>query len=96
MNRRDAALAAVLEQLGITITRAPAGAWGWAIHNAQIRRDWQGDYPTPAVAAEAALAWLLEQARRGVLCRHLHGDVPDDMGVPLVVACDQLAWSSRN
>lgn len=85
----------LLQRVGSSMPCRPSGVWGRAVHNAQLRRDRQRAYPTSAVAAEVAVAWLLEQAWCGVPGRQLHAAVPDDNGVPLVVAYDQLAWSSR-
>ena len=78
MNDCDDATAMALARIGISITRheSPDG-WGWAMQNAKMIRDWDGPYATPTAAIEAALAWLLEHARKGLLCRHTHPPTPE-------------------
>jgi hypothetical protein len=71
---------AMLERIGITIAprRPGESGWGWSIANDKIIRDWQGPHPTPTAAAEAGLSWLVEQARKGIVCNHLHSTPIDD------------------
>lgn len=79
---QEHAIIAMLERIGITIAprRQGESGWGWSIANDKIIRDWQGPHPTPSAAAEAGLGWLVEHARKGILCDHLHptpiGDDP--------------------
>ncbi len=70
----------MLERIGIMITPRRQGeqGWGWSIQNTKIIRDWQGPHATPVAAAEAGLSWLVEQARKGVVCDHLHPVPIDD------------------
>jgi hypothetical protein len=77
---QERAIIAMLERVGITIAPRRQGeqVWGWSIQNDKIIRDWQGAYATPAAAAEAGLSWLVEQARKGIVCDHLHPVVIDD------------------
>src|SRR3954463_15175716 len=66
--------------VGISITphaQAERG-WGWSIQNDKIIRDWEGPYATPADAIEAGLAWLVEHARKGLVCNHTHAVVVDN------------------
>ena len=79
MADQERAIIAMLERIGITIAPRRQGeqGWGWSIQNDKIIRDWQGLYATPAAAAESGLSWLLEYARRGIVCDHLH-PVPID------------------
>jgi hypothetical protein len=71
---------ALLERIGITIgpRRDGDSDWGWSIANDKIVRDWQGPYPSPSAAAEAGLSWLVEYARKGIVCDHLHPTPIDD------------------
>jgi hypothetical protein len=69
-----------LARIGITIApdaRAGRG-WGWSIESDKIIRGWDGPYATSADAARAALGWLLEYARKGLLCHHVHPVAIDD------------------
>ena len=77
---QERAIIALLERVGIMIAPRRQGelGWGWAIQNDKIIRDWQGPYATPAAAAEAGLSWLIEHARKGIVCDHLHPVVIDD------------------
>jgi hypothetical protein len=77
---QERAIIALLERIGITIAPRRQGepGWGWSIQNDKIIRDWQGPYPTPAAAAEAGLSWLMEYARKGIVCNHLHPAPIDD------------------
>jgi len=79
VNYREAATAEVLSSIGITIRQHPKTnqGWGWSIQNDKIIRDWEGPYPTLADAAAAALAWLVEYARKGLFCHHIHTDSVD-------------------
>ena len=69
-----------LAGIGITIAAGAQakGGWGWSIQNDKIIRDWEGPYATPAEAGQAALAWLLEYARKGLLCHHVHPVAADN------------------
>jgi hypothetical protein len=85
MADQEHAAIAMLERIGITIAPRRAGeiGWGWSIANDKIIRDWQGPYPTPSAAAEAGLNWLVEHARKGIVCTHLHpAPVEDDPLAP--------------
>ena len=78
---QDRAIIAMLERIGITIAprRHGEGSWGWSIQNDKIILDWQGPHATPAAAAEAGLSWLVEHARKGIVCDHLHpAPIEDD------------------
>src|SRR5688572_19151093 len=77
---QEYAISAMLERIGITIAPRHPGesGWGWSIANDKIIRDWQGPHPTPMAAAEAGLSWLVEQARKGIVCNHLHPTPIDD------------------
>jgi hypothetical protein len=80
VNDQECAIVAALARVGISITprERPEGGWGWSIQNDKIVRDWQGPYCTPAEASSAALAWLVEYARKGLLCHHIHPPAIDD------------------
>ncbi|HJZ48121.1 MAG TPA: hypothetical protein VKE41_13175 [Roseiflexaceae bacterium] len=80
MADQERAIIAMLEQIGITIAprRHGESGWGWAIQNDKIIRNWQGPYATPSAAAEAGLSWLVEHARKGIVCDHLHPVPIDD------------------
>jgi hypothetical protein len=80
MTDKECAISEALKQIGIAITpRAQAGCgWGWSIENAKIIHDWEGPYATATDAAGAALDWLLEYARKGLLCHHVHTPAIDD------------------
>ena len=80
MNNQEFVTDEMLASIGITIAaHAKTGqGWGWSIQNDKIVRDWEGPYPTPAGAAVAALAWLLEYAHKGLLCHHIHTAPVDD------------------
>jgi hypothetical protein len=77
---QERAIIAMLERIGITIAPRRQGeqGWGWSIQNDKIIRDWQGPHATPAAAAESGLNWLVEHARKGVVCDHLHPAPIDD------------------
>jgi hypothetical protein len=77
---QEHAIIAMLERIGIAIAprRAGESGWGWSIANDKIIRDGQGSYPTPSAAAEAGLTWLVEHARKGIVCDHLHPTPIDD------------------
>lgn len=98
MNDQDHATANVLARIGISITRhaSPGDGWGWAMQNAKIIRDWEGPYPTPATAIEAALTWVLEHARKGLLCHHVHPATPE-ASIPVDGnSFTQPAWYTLN
>lgn len=80
MTNQETALIEVLARMGISITpnTKPAGGWGWSIANTKMVLDWQGPHSTPACAAGAATDWLLEHARKGLLCHHVHSAPVDD------------------
>ncbi|HEU5101059.1 MAG TPA: hypothetical protein VFU22_18670 [Roseiflexaceae bacterium] len=80
MADQEYAIIAMLERIGITIAPRRLGEsdWGWSIANDKIIRDWQGPHPTASAAAEASLSWLVENARKGVVCNHLHPVPIDD------------------
>ena len=80
MADQERAIIAMLERVGITIAprRQDQGGWGWSIQNDKIIRDWQGPHATPSAAAEAGLSWLIEHARKGIVCDHLHPVPIDD------------------
>jgi hypothetical protein len=91
---REHAATEVLSSIGITIRRHPKTnqGWGWSIHNDKIIRDWEGPYPTQAYAATAALAWLVEHARKGLLCHHVHTEpIDDDLMAPWLKAFEERA-----
>jgi len=77
---QERAIIAMLERIGITIAPRHQGdqVWGWSIQNDKIIRDWQGPHATPAAAAESGLSWLVEHARKGIVCDHLHPVLIDD------------------
>jgi len=84
----------MLSSIGITIAQHPKTnqGWGWSIQNDKIIRDWEGPYSTPAYAAVAALAWLVEYARKGLLCHHIHTEpIDDDLMVPWLKAFEERA-----
>ena len=74
MTNQEYATTEALASIGIIIAQnaKAADAWGWSIQNDKIIRDWEGPYATPAHASAAALAWLMEYARKGLLCHHIH------------------------
>jgi hypothetical protein len=80
MTDQEQSIAESLGRIGISITpHAQAGrGWGWSIQSDKIIRDWEGPYATPADTIGAALSWLLEYARKGLLCHHVHTAVVDD------------------
>ena len=73
-------LVGALARIGIAITphAQAAHSWGWSIENAKIIRNWEGTHASSAEAAGAALDWLLEHARKGLLCHHTHPVAVDD------------------
>jgi isoleucyl-tRNA synthetase len=85
VNDNDRLTRTILARVGISISMADSNVrgWGWTIQNSKIIHDWQGPYPTPAAAMEGALSWLLEHARKGLLCHHLHPPASDRTTVPL-------------
>jgi hypothetical protein len=95
VNNKDYATATALARIGISITKQASlgSGWGWTMQNAKIVRDWDGPYPTPAAAIEAALSWLLEHARKGLLCHHVHPPTTDDACLPLDASCFKQEWS---
>ncbi len=94
MNDKESATVAALARIGISIMPHPSaeGGWGWAMQNAKIIRDWEGPYPTPADAIEAVLSWLLEHARKGLLCHHVHPPTTDDAFLPVDGSCFKQEW----
>jgi hypothetical protein len=91
---QEYAAAEVLSGIGITIALHPKTnqGWGWSIQNDKIVRDWEGPHATPAAAAAAALAWLVEYARKGLLCHHVHTEpIDDDLMVPWLKAFEERA-----
>jgi hypothetical protein len=86
-----------LAGIGIAITQGPAGSdsWGWSMQNEKIIHDWEGPFATPAEAIQAALAWLLEHARRGLICKHLHAAALQATTLPLDVSATPLDWLHR-
>ena len=80
MNNHEYVTAETLASIGITIApHAQSGrGWGWSIENDKIVRGWAGPYSTPACAEAAAMAWLREHARKGLLCHHTHPQPIDD------------------
>ncbi len=99
MNDKDRAIVGALGRIGISISFSETltGGWGWSMQNAKIVRDWDGPYPSAGVAADAALTWLLEHARKGLLCHHLHPAVADEISVPIDGAgFEREAWYTRN
>lgn len=84
MSHEEAAMTAVLQRLGITVSRqAHSGQeWGWSMQNDRLSRPWVGAYATRADATAAALDWLMETAWRGVLYPILqassNADLPSD------------------
>src|SRR5689334_2283486 len=85
MTNQEYATTEALASVGIIIAQSAkaADAWGWSIQNDKIIRDWDGPYTTPAGASAAALAWLMEYARKGLLCHHIHTEPAAD-GDPLM------------
>jgi hypothetical protein len=63
---QERAIIAMLERVGITIAPRRDGAGR------------QGPHATPSAAAEAGLSWLVEHARKGIVCNHLHPVPIDD------------------
>ena len=80
MNNQEYVAAEILTSIGIRIAlHAKTGrGWGWSIENNKIIRGWEGPYSTPTCAEAAAMAWLLEHARKGLLCYHTHAQPIDD------------------
>ena len=80
MTQQEYATSEALAGIGIIIAQnaKAAHAWGWSIQNDKIVRDWEGPYTTPAAASAAALAWLMEYARKGLLCHHIHAEPADE------------------
>ena len=80
MADQERAIIAMLERIGITIAprRQCEPGSGRSIQNDKIIRDWQGPHATPAAAAESGLSWLVEHARKGIVCDHLHPVPIDD------------------
>jgi hypothetical protein len=78
MTIQEHAAVKALTHLGITIAEKPLRGWGWSIANDKIVRDWSGTYATPVEAGVAAMEWLLEFARKGMLCHHTHVEPVDD------------------
>lgn len=80
MTEQESALIGAMTRMGISVTpnSKPAGGWGWSIESSKIVLDWQGPHSTPAGAAGAAMDWLLEYARKGLLCHHVHSVPVDD------------------
>ena len=77
---REAAVIESLTSIGISIApgdRSGCG-WKWSIANDKIIRDSTDAYNTPIEAAHAALNWLVEYARKGLLCQHTHPAPADD------------------
>jgi hypothetical protein len=94
VTNQEYAAAEVLSSIGITIAQHAKTnrGWGWSIQNDKIVRDWEGPYSTPAYAAAAALAWLVEHARKGVLCHHVHTEpIDDDLIMPWLKAFEERA-----
>jgi hypothetical protein len=82
---QESAVIESLAQIGISITpHAQDGrGWGWSIENDKIIRGWDGPYPSAADATSAALSWLLEYARKGLVCHHVHSEpINDDPMAP--------------
>jgi hypothetical protein len=87
---QELSLAESLAHIGIAIAPRAQSGWGWSIENDKIVRDDRESYPTPAAAAGAALEWLLEYARKGLLCHHVHAEpVDDDPLAPWLRAFEQ-------
>ena len=85
MADQERAILSLLEQVGITIgpRRQGESGWGWSIQNDKIIHDWQGPHDTPGAAAQAGLSWLVEHARKGIVCNHMHPvPVEDDPMAP--------------
>jgi hypothetical protein len=85
MNNQEYATAETLASIGITVAPHPktGRGWGWSIQNDKIVRNWEGPYSSPACAEAAAMNWLLEHARKGLLCHHTHPTpVEDDLFAP--------------
>ncbi len=94
MNDRVPAIVAALGRIGVSISpsESSTGGWGWAMQNAKIARDWEGSYPTATAAADAALSWLLEHARKGLLCHHIHPAVTAEAAEPVEGTCFKQEW----
>jgi hypothetical protein len=69
---QEGAIIESLARIGISISPHAQSGWGWSIENDKIIRDWDGPYASPSDATGAALGWLLEYARKGLLCHHIH------------------------
>ena len=85
MTVQEYAIAESLARVGIAIAphAQPERGWGFSIENDKIIRGWDGPYASAAEAADAAMAWLLEYARKGLLCHHTHPvPVEDDPMAP--------------
>jgi hypothetical protein len=75
---QESAVIASLASIGVSIApHAPSG-WGWSIDNNKIIRDWDGPYASASDAISAALGWLVEYARKGLLCHQVHPQPIDD------------------
>jgi hypothetical protein len=80
VNHEDTAALAALARIGISVmpcTSTQQG-WGWTGPNDKIIRDWTGPYPAPTAALGAALAWLLEHARKGLFCHYTYQSATGD------------------
>ncbi len=95
MTDNDGELLAVLARIGISITLHPSRqeGWGWTIDNDKIRHDWQGPYATAAAASSAVLEWLVEYARKGLLCHHVHAAFDANATVPVDLSDFKPEWS---
>lgn len=80
MTDQEYAIVESLGQIGITISQHPQTdrGWGFSIENDKIVRGWDGPYSSAGCAISAALAWMLEHARKGLLCQHTHRQPVDD------------------
>lgn len=79
MINRETTIAEALADIGISIApNARTGGWSWSIQNDKIVRDCPATYATPSEAAQQALAWLVEYARKGLLCHHTHPAPAED------------------
>jgi hypothetical protein len=90
MTVQELATVDALTHIGISIRQNAHSGWSWSIQNDKIIRDDAKSYTTPAAASSAALEWLLEYARKGLLCHHTHVEaVEDDPMAPWERAFEQ-------
>jgi hypothetical protein len=82
MSHSDLTAADLLQRLGITVSSDQGSGWGWSMQTERLVRPQVTGFASRAEATEAALAWMLEKAWRGVLCPIMHAPVGDDHAAP--------------